>query len=84
MRTNMAISAKQWHTVKAAKELAGKSKTVTRDMLVRAHRIGYPNLANADARTVSAYVAMNLKSPAFMGALNPIAVNEGHDQTDGT
>jgi hypothetical protein len=37
--------------------------------IVEAHREGYPNLAGADANTVSSYVSSNLKSPAFMAAL---------------
>jgi hypothetical protein len=70
----MAISAKQWHTVKAIRDLAGKSKTISRDILVRAHRVGYANLATADSRTVAAYVAANLKSAAFLELMKPLTV----------
>jgi ribosome modulation factor len=77
---NMAISAKQWHTIKAIRDLAGKSKTITRDMLVRAHKIGYPNLANADSKTVAAYISVNLRSAAFLKAFEPFTVqsNQQH------
>jgi hypothetical protein len=68
------ISEEQAQTAMAVKDVMAKRGVESPLMLPRAdlaeaHRTGYPQLQDADPKTVSAYVSHNLQSPVFWSAM---------------